>query len=85
MFHYKIAILHAKRCLLQTLVPPINTVYLFYLSMPSYVLSSYVCMCVYVCMYACIYERGYTYVFEMCCYRRLDIVMYIVANYKICM
>ena len=41
MFHYKIAIVHAKRCLLQTLVPPINTVHLFYLSMPSYVLSSY--------------------------------------------
>ena len=30
------------------------------------------------------YEGGYTYVFEMCCYRTLDIVMYIVANYKIC-
>ena len=30
------------------------------------------------------YERGYTYVFEMCCYRTLDIVIYIVANYKIC-
>ena len=29
-------------------------------------------------------EEGYTYVFEMCCYRTLDIVMYIVANYKIC-
>jgi hypothetical protein len=30
------------------------------------------------------YEVGYTYVFEMCCYRTLDIVIYIVANYKIC-
>ena len=30
------------------------------------------------------YEGGYTYVFEMCCYRTLDIVIYIVANYKIC-
>jgi len=28
------------------------------------------------------YEGGYTYVFEMCCYRTLDIVIYIVANYK---
>jgi len=26
------------------------------------------------------YEGGYTYVFEMCCYRTLDIVMYIVAS-----
>ena len=34
MFHYKIAILHAKRFLLQTLVSPINTLYIFYLSMP---------------------------------------------------
>jgi len=30
------------------------------------------------------YEGGYTCVFEMCCHRSLDIVMYIVANYKIC-
>jgi len=30
------------------------------------------------------YEGGYTYVFEMCCYRTLDIVICIVANYKIC-
>jgi len=30
------------------------------------------------------YEGGYTYVYEMCCYRTLDIVIYIVANYKIC-
>jgi len=29
-------------------------------------------------------EGGYTYVFEMCCYRTLDIVIYIAANYKIC-
>ena len=29
------------------------------------------------------YEGGYTYVFEMCWYRNSDIVMYIVANYKI--
>jgi len=41
MFHYRIAILHAKRFLLQTLVTPINTLYILYLSMPSYVLSSY--------------------------------------------
>jgi len=27
------------------------------------------------------YEAGYTYVFEMCCYRTLGIVIYIVANY----
>ena len=27
------------------------------------------------------YEAGYTYVFEMCCYRTLEIVIYIVANY----
>ena len=30
------------------------------------------------------YEGGYTYVFEMRCYRTLDIVICIVANYKIC-
>ena len=30
------------------------------------------------------YEGGYTYVFEMCCYRTLDIFIYIVANYTIC-
>ena len=30
------------------------------------------------------YDGGYTYVFEMCCYRTLHIVIYIVANYKIC-
>jgi len=30
------------------------------------------------------YEGGYTYVFEMCFYRTLAIVIYIVANYKIC-
>ena len=30
------------------------------------------------------YEGGYMYVFEVCCYRTLDIVIYIVANYKIC-
>ena len=41
MFHYRIAILRAKRFLLQTLVTPINTFYILYLSMPSYVLSSY--------------------------------------------
>jgi len=29
------------------------------------------------------YEGGYMYVFEMFCYRTLDIVIYIVANYKI--
>ena len=29
------------------------------------------------------YKGGYTYVFDMCCYRSLDIVIYIVANYKI--
>jgi hypothetical protein len=29
-------------------------------------------------------EGGYTYVFEVCCYRTLDIFIYIVANYKIC-
>ena len=30
------------------------------------------------------YEGDYAYVFEICCYRTLDIVIYIVANYKIC-
>jgi len=30
------------------------------------------------------YEGGYTCVFEMCCCRIVDIVIYIVANYKIC-
>ena len=30
------------------------------------------------------YEGGYTCVFEMCCFKTLDIVIYIVANYKIC-
>ena len=30
------------------------------------------------------YEGGYTYVFEMCCNRTLHIVIYIVANYKLC-
>ena len=29
------------------------------------------------------YEGGYAYVFEMCCYRTLDNVIYIVVNYKI--
>ena len=29
------------------------------------------------------YEGGYTCVFEMCCYRTLDIVIIIVTNYKI--
>jgi len=28
-------------------------------------------------------EGGYTYVFEMCCYWTLGIVVYIVANYNI--
>ena len=28
------------------------------------------------------YEGGYTYVFKMCCYRTLDIVIYIVAITK---
>ena len=41
MFHYRIATLHAKRFLLQTLVTPNNTLYILYLSIPSYVLSSY--------------------------------------------
>ena len=41
MFHYRIAILHAKRFLLQILVTPNNTLYILYLSIPSYVLSSY--------------------------------------------
>jgi len=41
MLHYRIAILHAKTFLLNTLVTPINTLYILYLSMPSYVLSSY--------------------------------------------
>ena len=30
-----------------------------------------------------IYEGCYTYVFDVCCYTALDIVIYIVANYKI--
>ena len=30
------------------------------------------------------YEGGYTYVSEMCCYGTSDIVIYIVANYKMC-
>jgi len=30
------------------------------------------------------YEGGYTYVFDMCCYRTFDIVIHIVANYKMC-
>jgi len=30
------------------------------------------------------YEGVYTYVFEMRCFRVLDIFIYIVANYKIC-
>ena len=29
------------------------------------------------------FEGGHAYVFDMCCYRTLDIVIYIVANYKI--
>jgi len=29
------------------------------------------------------YEGGYTYVFEMCCYKTLDAIIYIVANYNI--
>jgi len=43
MFHYRIAVLHAKSFFfLQTLVTRINTLYeyILYLSMPSYVLSS---------------------------------------------
>jgi len=39
MFHYRIAIIHVKRFLLQTLVTSINSLYILYL--PSYVLSSY--------------------------------------------
>ena len=30
------------------------------------------------------HEGGHAYVFEMCCYRTLDIVIYKVSNYKIC-
>jgi len=30
------------------------------------------------------HEGGDAYVFQMCCYRTLDIVIHIVANYKIC-
>jgi hypothetical protein len=30
------------------------------------------------------YEEGYTYALETCCFRVLDIVICIVANYKIC-
>jgi len=30
------------------------------------------------------YEGGYTYVFEIFCCRTLDIVIYIVVNYKMC-
>jgi len=41
MFHSRITILHAKRFLLQTLVTPTNTLCILYLSIPSYVLSSY--------------------------------------------
>jgi len=29
------------------------------------------------------YEGGYAYVFKMCCYRTLEIVINIVANFKI--
>ena len=28
------------------------------------------------------YEGVYTYLFKMCCYITLDIILYIVANYK---
>ena len=28
------------------------------------------------------YEGGYVYVFKICCYRTLDIVIYTVANYN---
>jgi len=30
------------------------------------------------------YIGGYTYVFDMYCYRTFDIVIHIVANYEIC-
>ena len=30
------------------------------------------------------YEGGYTYIFEMWCYRTSDIVIYIGVNYKMC-
>jgi len=30
------------------------------------------------------YEGDYAYVFKMCCYRTLEIVIYVIANYKIC-
>jgi len=30
------------------------------------------------------YEGGYAYVFKTCFYRTLEIVIYVVANYKIC-
>jgi len=30
------------------------------------------------------YEGSYAYVFKICCYRPLYIVIYIVANYEIC-
>ena len=41
------------------------------------------CYTVWIFILTGTYEGGYTYVFEMCCYRTLDIVIYIVANYKI--
>ena len=47
MFHYRIAILNAKSILLQSLVTPIQTVYIPYLSEPSYVLKFLFTRCPY--------------------------------------
>ena len=48
MFHNRIAILHAKSFLLQSLVSPISTVYIPYLSEPSYILKFLFTKCPYV-------------------------------------
>ena len=48
MFHYRIAILHVKRFLLQTLVTPNNTLYILY----RYLVMFYVPVC--VCACACV-------------------------------
>ena len=57
MFHYRIAILNAKIFLLQSVVTPINAVYIPYLSDTSvYMCVWYVCVCVcgVVCVCVCV-------------------------------
>jgi hypothetical protein len=48
MFHYRIAVLHNMSFLLQSLVTPNSTLYIPYLSEPSYVFKFLFTKCPYV-------------------------------------